>query len=128
MKVIVTGSRDWEDDRLVRMALDQALLYAVKFEEHFVLVHGACPTGADKFADLWAADRHDQGYSVACLRYPADWFIGRKAGPLRNQKMVDENIDADMVLAFPRGDSRGTRGCMAYAESKWIQVKNLGDE
>ena len=40
----------------------------------------------------------------------ADWFkYGRRAGYLRNQKMLDENKDISLVLAFTVGyDSLGT--------------------
>lgn len=41
--------------------------------------------------------------------------------------MIDENLDADYVLAFPLGESRGTRRCMTYAESKGLTVVNLGE-
>ena len=46
--------------------------------------------------------------------------LGRKAGPLRNQKMVD--LGADICIAFPQGESRGTRNCMKLADKAGIEV------
>lgn len=124
MKIIVTGSRDWALQEHVRDALKLYWRTSCLRLEHMVLVHGDCPTGADHFADMWGADYLDE----EPRRYPADWKTqGRAAGPIRNQQMVDENLDADYVLGFPLGESRGTRGCMTYAESKGLKVINLGE-
>lgn len=61
MKVIVTGSRDWTDKAAVFRALDDVYgdecVWGTGHE--FVVAHGACPTGADRFADEWCAARGD---------------------------------------------------------------------
>lgn len=52
--------------------------------------------------------------------YPADWKrLGRKAGPLRNQQMLDE-FKPELVLAFPGG--RGTEDMMARAVRAGVPV------
>jgi len=82
-----------------------------------VVVHGACPSGIDRHAV--AAARF-----IGCAEEPhrADWaHFGKRAGPLRNQAMVD--LGADLCLAFPRGESRGTRDCMRRAETAGIPVE-----
>jgi hypothetical protein len=112
-RVLVTGSRDWDD----RDAIDLALYGAyVELGSGTVLVSGACPTGADAIAEeLWAL----RGLPVE--RHPADWKRwGKAAGSLRNQEMVD--LGADVCLAFPLPDSRGTRHCMKAAERAGIPV------
>jgi len=44
MKVLVTGSRDWEDAKAIEREL-------AKLPPGTIIVHGHCPTGADAMAD-----------------------------------------------------------------------------
>lgn len=125
MRVLVTGSRNYPDPKHVHTVLN--LLYIhVNPGEVFTVVHGDCPTGADKFARSWCDTRAGHP-DVIEERHPADWEKhGKKAGPLRNIYMVD--LGADMVIAFPYGESRGTRHCMQAAEAAGIPVHILGSE
>lgn len=137
-RILVTGARDWEDRRSVELALSIAIAGTVG---EVKIVHGACPYGgADKFADDFAR-KHPRCEPEA---HPADWLhcddtcyhkprrlvTGENncpaAGPRRNQKMVD--LGADVCLAFPLGESKGTRDCMRRAKAAGIQVFNYGDE
>jgi hypothetical protein len=62
-----------------------------------VLIHGGA-AGADAHADSWARSR-----SVTVEQFKANWRThGAKAGPLRNQQMLDEG-KPDMAVAFPGG-------------------------
>lgn len=109
MKILVTGSRDWPDQAIVGDALRSA------YTEYgqFTLVHGACPTGADKMAHDAYVNR---GFEHLIERHPANWAKhGRAAGPLRNLEMVESLDKDDVVIAFNHNNSRGTRGCMDYA-------------
>lgn len=91
-----------------------------EYQNDCVLVHGAA-TGADTMAGKIAKEL---GWQVE--EYPADWNKhGKAAGPIRNQQMVD--LGADICLAFPLGESRGTRHCMKAAERAGIKVVNHGD-
>ena len=45
--------------------------------------------------------------------FAADWSRGKSAGPIRNQKIIDYS---DIIIAFPKGESRGTRNSIAKAE------------
>lgn len=114
MRILVTGSRDWVDESVIY----DALLEAVEnVSEDVVLVSGACPTGADRIAEMFA---ESQGWTVE--RHFADWEThGRKAGPIRNSQMVRKG--ADIVIAFPLGESRGTRGCVKMAEKARLEIK-----
>lgn len=118
-RILVTGSRNWTDREAIRFAL---LETTRAFGLDFVLVHGDCPTGADAIAaEIW------QDMGGKCEAHPANWVkYGRAAGPIRNQQMVD--LGADACLAFPMGDSRGTRGCMCMAAVAGIPVTNFGDK
>lgn len=114
--VLVTGSRDWKDSAAVFNALDEI--------RPDILIHGDCSTGADADAAQWC----DSG----AVAMPAPWDEhGRKAGPMRNSKMVSVLRALQFcgyectVLAFPLGASPGTRGCMALAEEDGFQVHDL---
>lgn len=98
MRVLITGSRDWDKKDTIRNALES--LYWIH-GKNVVLVSGACPTGADKFAEEIAANL---GWTIE--RHPADWAAyGKFAGPKRNQEMV--NMGADVCLAFIKNGSKG---------------------
>lgn len=116
-RVLVTGSRNWNntDTDTIWGALDREL-EELTDEEELVVIHGGCPTGADELANQWAEDR-----GVAVNVFPADWAThGKAAGPIRNQRMVDAG--ADVCLAFPLGESRGTRDCASRAKAAGIPV------
>lgn len=111
MRILVTGSREWSNGATIAYALARAAQ-----EGDLVIVHGDCPTGADRIASEWA-DLH----GVSQEPHPADWEAhGKAAGPKRNQEMVD--LGADVCLAFPLGESRGTRDCMRRASLAGIPV------
>lgn len=118
MRILITGSRDWTDSDVIRNALAS---FTLDTSEEITVVHGDCPTGADSIAAKIASEN---GFNVEA--HPADWARhGKSAGPIRNQEMVD--LGADICLAFPKGDSRGTRGCMKFAKAAGIKVVNYGD-
>jgi hypothetical protein len=117
--VLVTGSRKWTDQDVVWGAL----------QEHFgdqligIVRHGHCPTGVDAMADAWC----ELQPGMAVDRMPASWAtLGKKAGPRRNLQMV--RLPTTIVLAFPLGESRGTRDCMAKATAQGLRVVNYGEE
>lgn len=120
MRVLVTGSRDWPDRDVVYSALDRAL---DECGTVLTVVHGACPTGADKYADDWVVQRFAEGYFVRPERYPADWKGPRKkgAGFARNAEMV--NLGADLCLAFIRDNSDGATHCANLAAKAKIPIR-----
>ncbi len=110
--VLVTGSRTWDDAEFVRITLNAAWF---SIGPSMVLMHGACPDGADELADQWAALGR-----VPVIRVPADWKRdGRAAGILRNMRMVDMGPLTHCV-AFIRDDSRGATHCASYARSRGV--------
>lgn len=71
--------------------------------------------GADRLAGEWAYRR-----GVENIKFCAEWEkLGRKAGPIRNQLMLDEG-EPDLVVAFPGG--RGTADMMMRARSAGVEV------
>lgn len=110
MTLLVCGSRNWRNEA--------AVVAELAIIEPDIIVHGGCPTGADAMADKWAKVN---GKTVE--RYDAEWDkYGRKAGPIRNQRMLTGS-NPDMVLAFGRG--KGTDGMVALAESANVLVRRI---
>lgn len=111
MHVLVTGSRKWKDIVLLREGLVRAVRSTgnnvVIRTGAITLVNGGAP-GADKLAQIAA---RDFGWQIAT--YEADWSVGPKAGPLRNQRMLDEEqpiVCASFII--PELPCRGTRDMM----------------
>lgn len=116
-RVLVTGDRRWTDWRVIRGAL--LVEQGERSPDTMTLIHGDCPTGADRIANGLATD-----WRWNVERYPADWYaFGRKAGPLRNTRMVERG--AHVCLAFLTDQSRGTVDCADKAEAAGIEVKRF---
>jgi hypothetical protein len=153
VRIIVTGSRTWQDRRTFGWALDVTLALAMGRGEGLIVVHGAAPDGADALAHVWALRRQAGGAPVEEQPCPAEWDLctpdcrhrekRRKgkvycpvAGFRRNQLMVDGG--ADYCLAFVErcpcpdtsrnGESgmhgtHGTVDCIDRAKAASITVK-----
>lgn len=116
--VVVTGSRsgDHFDARYVREDLDAL---ARKHPKRRIQVHHGGARGIDNAAGQWANENRFASEVV----HRADWKKhGRAAGPIRNQEMID-TAKPKYVLAYPKGESKGTRGAMKYAENKGYRVR-----
>jgi len=115
-RLLITGSRNWEDAAAVEEALRDWWISTGRNPEA-VLVSGACRTGADRIAEtLWEA----QGLTVE--RHPAQWDkLGRRAGPERNKAMVKSQPDA--AVAFILDGSAGASGTLKMIQSAGIPVR-----
>lgn len=112
-RLLITGSRNWEDREIIRNAL----------LEHGpgTVIEGEAP-GADRIS---REEAKKLGWPVE--KHPAKWSsYGRGAGVVRNQEMVDAG--ADVCLAFPLPGSKGTPDCMRRAEAAGIPVHNYGPD
>jgi YspA, cpYpsA-related SLOG family len=113
-RLLVTGSRTWRDVRVIEQALAVIL---DRHPEGVLLVHGACPRGADAIAAAYA-DR-TPGYRTEA--HPADWDrYGRGAGYRRNAEMI--TLGADGCAAFIRGGSPGSTQAVRLARAASIPV------
>lgn len=115
IRVLVCGGRDYRNWPCLSGVLDR--LHA---ENEFVeVIHGAAP-GADTLADSWARSR-----GIPTRRFIALWQTeGKAAGPLRNQRMLDEGRP-DMVIIFPGG--KGTADMTRRAKAACLRVIEVGD-
>lgn len=109
LRILVCGGRDYNDRRRV---FNNLARWADERPIH--IIQGGAD-GADRLAVEFARAR-----SLPYTTYPADWKRhGRRAGPLRNQQMLDEG-KPDIVLAFPGG--RGTASMVRLAEDAGVDV------
>lgn len=111
---LICGGRDFTD----RAIFDDAMgdLLGVKGCPRKI-IHGAA-RGADALAAEWGA-RH--ALDVAFIA--ADWAShGKAAGPIRNQKMLEEH-KPDFVVVFPGG--RGTADMVSRARKAGIDVAEI---
>ncbi|WP_107500215.1 SLOG family protein [Streptomyces swartbergensis] len=122
-RVLVTGSRDWEDVRTLRRALNDVLAQLPSPAVPVIVVHGDCPNGADRQASAWVRDtQRGPLFVVAEEKHPANWQInGKRAGFIRNAHMI--NLGADLCLAVIRNGSRGASHTAALAEQAGIPVR-----
>lgn len=115
MRVLVCGGRDYPHREKVWDVLDDLH----KDRPITQLIEGAA-TGADQWARTWAWTEKE----ITIRSFPADWEAhGRKAGPLRNQRMIDEG-KPDLVVAFPGG--RGTADMVRRARAAGVEVREIG--
>ncbi|MCB5179532.1 SLOG family protein [Streptomyces antimicrobicus] len=119
MKILVTGSRDWGDSQAVEAAIFRALYETKTTHREAVLIHGACPTGADAQAAQYAASM-----GMRVLPFPAQWGRwGKSAGFIRNAEMV--GLEPDICLAFIRNGSRGASMTADLAERAGIETRRF---
>lgn len=109
---LICGGRDFDDRQMFDSAMGDIIrLKGIPSR----VVHGACPTGADQMADIWAANHALQIQAV-----PADWKKHKRAaGPIRNQEMFDR-FPIRRVVAFPGGP--GTADSVRRARKAGIEV------
>jgi hypothetical protein len=112
LRVLVCGGRHYNDRDALFKYLDKTLVGG-----EVAICHGGA-SGADALADAWAKAR-----GVPCTPYPANWKkYGRRAGPIRNQRMLDD-FDPALVIAFPGG--RGTADMISKAQDHGVTVFDL---
>ena len=113
-RVIVAGTRTFANYPLLCSRCD-GLLVNKKITHRIVIVSGTA-MGADTLGERYA---HEHGYDLR--RFPADWAThGRSAGIKRNITMSD---NADALIAFWDGQSRGTAHMIKTAKEKGLLVR-----
>jgi len=110
-RVIVCGGRDYNDADHVHNSLCELERIHGPFA---VVIHG-CADGVDIQAEIWAAT-----YGIKSLGFRPEWYkYGKAAGPIRNQRMIDEGRP-DLVVAFPGG--KGTASMKRLARDAGLRV------
>jgi len=111
MKIIIAGSRDFNDYDLLKKKCDRFFGEKLYYE----IVSGTAK-GADLLGERYAKEKY---YPIT--KFPADWDkYGKSAGYIRNKQMADY---ADGLIAFWDGKSKGTKLMIDLAEKKGIEVR-----
>lgn len=112
IKIIVCGGRDFADSAHVWNMLSEI----DDMEGIASVAHGGAP-GADSEAGKWASHSR-KPVQVYSARWKQE---GKAAGPLRNQRMLDQ-FKPDAVVAFPGG--RGTADMVRRAQAAGVRIIN----
>lgn len=113
MKVLVCGGRDYNNYERVTEELQDV-------GDISLLIQGGA-RGADS-----CGARYANAHGIPVREFRADWGkYGKRAGPIRNQQMLDEGAP-DLVVAFPGG--KGTADMVLRAEKACIRVELVGEE
>jgi hypothetical protein len=101
--IIVTGSRDWKNVDVIKTFITLAEQVT---SEPRTLIHGGA-RGADTLTSIIVKER---GWKVVCM--PAKFIeLGRRAGPMRNQEMINTG-QPHVALVFRKSGSSGTSDCL----------------
>lgn len=116
MKVLIAGSRGWHDPAPLNALLAGLDVLAEGAGQKLTIIHGDARSGADLLADTLGRQ-----WGAKVVREPADWDVyGKAAGPIRNQRMID-NHRPDVVYAFrASGKSNGTDDLVKRAQRAGI--------
>lgn len=110
-KVIVAGSRTFDDYNLLCQKLDKILNGA----GNVCIVCGEAK-GADQLGKRYAKE-----HRLKVESYPANWEkFGKQAGYIRNEKMASV---ANALVAFWNGSSAGTKHMIETAKKMGLQVR-----
>lgn len=113
MRVLVCGSRDWEDEGIIFTVLLGLL------GKHPTLIHGAA-RGADRIAGIISVDLYGKENVET---YPAKWEEhGKAAGVIRNQQMLDAKPDVVYAFNDNLAESKGTADMVRRAKKAGIPV------
>lgn len=98
MKLIIAGSRNFNDYQFLKITIDCIL---VNIDEEIEIVSGAC-RGADKLGELYAME-----YGYPIKTFTPDWKNNKLgAGFKRNMQMAKY---ATHCIVFWDGESKGTK-------------------
>lgn len=114
IRLLVSGSRNLEDESLVEFGIDVALHPYLKDSPQITLIQGEC-RGVDTLAKGIAVKR---GWKV--MSFPYIQKLGRAGGPVRNQQMLVEGKPHVAVL-FLTQESKGTRSMLNLIEKHPVE-------
>jgi hypothetical protein len=118
--VLVTGSREFRDEQLMRKAFVENVDWAYEAGEEIVIVEG-CARGADEMSNRVAWLLYEDGAEIE--HHPAQWaHWGNLAGHVRNQQMVDAGADICLAFFQTGAGNRGTTNCVNAARLAGIPV------
>jgi hypothetical protein len=119
--ILITGSRKWKDTGVIRKLIISAQSKHTDRKIRFIF--GDCPGGADRIAYGFCL-----AYGVDYRRFTAHWDdLGKRAGPIRNQEMVEYRPDEAYAFREPGALNTGTDGCINLCKKYGIKVTVFGE-
>lgn len=117
--VLICGDRNWASASTFQAAMER---WVAKHGEPGLVIEG-CARGADRMAEIWAAQN-----GIPTEHHPALWAEeGRAAGPRRNERMLARKPDAVIAFHADLANSRGTAHMVRIARHAgvpvWVAVK-----
>lgn len=114
-RIIIAGSRNFQDEGLLFNTLDKIIS---EINDDIEIIHGNC-RGADLIGEKYALAN-----DLKVIAFPAYWKLySKKAGYLRNLEMAKYASEVNGILvAFPLGESKGTRMMIKLAEQYGLKV------
>ena len=117
-RILVIGSKDWEDLDTVRHAIFETWKNAGS-PKNTVLVSGGAE-GAEIYASICG-----DAFGFTVERHKANQKLERSAGAQRNQRMV--GLGANVCLVFARVGSKGTANCINLVKKARIPIENYAE-
>lgn len=112
-RVIIAGSRSFNNYGLLKEHC-LSLLHD-KMQRNVVVIVSGHACGADLLGERFAKE-----FGMTCEHHPANWkAFGKAAGLIRNAEMAK---NADALIAFWDGKSRGTSHMINFARRKGLDV------
>lgn len=118
MNVGIVGSRSFEEYEFFSNVI---LDWEKKYGKIDTVVSGGA-NGVDSMAKFFA-----EQYGKNYIEYKPDWKkYGKAAGPIRNSLIVEAS---DVIIAFPKSTSTGTRDTMSKANKvgKTVHIYKIVD-
>jgi hypothetical protein len=114
--LIIAGSRHFTHPRFYAVVEHGVSVFRETFG-----VHGPLTVFSGKAEGI---DTHGEAYAKAhgwdVKPFEADWTLRKKAGPLRNQKMIDAGAQGAVIICLD--DSRGSRDMLNRAKAADLNV------
>ena len=120
LRIIIAGSRDFNDYELLKREVLNIVKYDNRPKEYVKIVSG-CARGADTLGERFAKE-----FGLEVNRFPADWDnLGKRAGYVRNAEMAKFAVadgNYGLLIAFWDGKSKGTKHMIDLAEKNGLEV------
>ena len=115
LRLIIAGSRNFEDYKLLESSLDEFIeINSLGDPDPGVRIISGLAKGADLLGVHYAKQK---GYKVE--EFPANWKLGRSAGPKRNLEMAKS---ANACIVFWDGVSKGTANMIELAKRHQLKL------
>lgn len=113
-RIIIAGGRDFTNYTLLKEKVDNII--SDKRKTHQIYIVSGKARGADSLGEKYA---NENGLNI--MEFPADWGKhGKSAGYKRNLEMAE---NADALIAFWDGESRGTKHMIDIAKEKNLPTR-----